>query len=931
MKRNRNFHSRNERYIQVRYLLTVLALLFAQCLFAQKRPIDLTTVDEWLSFRDTDGYAGRLSNNGKFCVWSYAQFERGRSWTVLSDLQTGRRWEFNGNKGLFSEDSRYFMTASGGDSLALINLEAKRIEYLPDVRSFSLAENERSICLLLKSGKDEKLFRIKDLSTNRENRYEGVEQYWVNRQGNFVVVKNKDGLLLINLRDGAERKVAEPGAISMLSFSGKGDAFCYLSGAQEAQVLKYTTVAAFEPKEVCSDGSVGFPDNMRIGNPWSLKFTEDDSGIFFSLQYKNIAHEASSDILSKAVNIWSYRDTILQPAQREPVNSFTAVVFPATKRILQLEDDYFRIESELANKGRYIILSSIVSDAEFYWNKQKRKSVMVDMMTGQRKELCALGYPIHTLSFSPTGRFITWFDQQQKNYCCYEMSSGQTRIISQLVDEPLILSRRGEADKLRDKSAYGIATWLKNDEAVLVYSCDDIWQLDPLGNKRPINITNGYGKANDIRFRLLKTEDNEPMALNGSWLTFAFNRKTKQNGFWTIRPGAPANPEKRIMDDHAWFIYPTAPIVPENNGVDVTSCKPVKAKKAQRFLVRRMSSTEPPNLFSTSDFRSFQQVSQLSVPAGYNMVKAELVTWTLPDGLPVEGILHKPQDFDPTKKYPVIFNYYERRSECLNAFRVPKLAGHNINIPWFVSRGYLVFEPDFYYKTGKTYQCIVDAVNTAAKKLASYPFVDTSRMGAQGQSFGGYATNVIATGTTIFKAACEMAGPTDIISEYGSIRPGGHNNQTSADVGQRNLAVFPWERPEVFIENSPVFHVGRMTTPLLICHNRDDGAILFPQAVELYLAMRRAGKTGWMLEYDNEGHDLCERPNQLDFTIRMEQFFDHYLKGKPAPAWMTQGIPAKLKGIRTGFQTDAAGRCSNSCTICNGHAQQFTNGTNNSN
>jgi hypothetical protein len=113
-----------------------------------------------------------------------------------------------------------------------------------------------------------------------------------------------------------------------------------------------------------------------------------------------------------------------------------------------------------------------------------------------------------------------------------------------------------------------------------------------------------------------------------------------------------------------------------------------------------------------------------------------------------------------------------------------------------------------------------------------------------------------------------------------------------------------------------------MTTPLLICHNRGDGAILFPQAVELYLAMRRAGKTGWMLEYDNEDHDLRERPNQLDFTIRMEQFFDHYLKGKPAPAWMTQGIPAKLKGIDTGFKTDTGGNCSASCTICNALAQR---------
>ncbi|MBO9573639.1 MAG: prolyl oligopeptidase family serine peptidase, partial [Chitinophagaceae bacterium] len=246
----------------------------------------------------------------------------------------------------------------------------------------------------------------------------------------------------------------------------------------------------------------------------------------------------------------------------------------------------------------------------------------------------------------------------------------------------------------------------------------------------------------------------------------------------------------------------------------------------------------------------------------------------------------------------------------------PELTGHNVNIPWFVSRGYLIFEPDFYYKPGKTYQSIVDAVNGAAKKLEEIPYVDTKRMGAQGQSFGGYATNVIATGTTVFKAACEMAGPTDIISEYGSIRFGGSSNQMSADIGQRNLRVFPWEHPEVFIENSPVFHVGRMKTPLLICHNQNDGGILYPQAIELFMAMRRAGKPGWLLEYDKEDHALYEERNQIDFTLRVEQFFGHYLKGAPAPVWMTKGIAVKDKTTVSGFSLDAAGVCSPSCEVC---------------
>jgi dipeptidyl aminopeptidase/acylaminoacyl peptidase len=234
-----------------------------------------------------------------------------------------------------------------------------------------------------------------------------------------------------------------------------------------------------------------------------------------------------------------------------------------------------------------------------------------------------------------------------------------------------------------------------------------------------------------------------------------------------------------------------------------------------------------------------------------------------------------------------------------------------------VSRGYLVFEPDFYYKRGETAQSVINAVASAIKSLSKLSYIDTSKMGAQGQSFGGYETNVLAIQTGFFKAACEMAGPTDIISEYGSIRPGGHNNQTSADVGQRNLGVYPWEHPEVFVKNSPVFHIGEAKTPLLMVHDKEDDAILFSQAIELYLGMRRINKTVWMLQYDKEGHDLTDDNNKLDFTIRMQQFFDHYLKGAPAPIWMTRGIAAKDKGIVSGLELDTAGKCSDTCPVCN--------------
>lgn len=416
------------------------------------------------------------------------------------------------------------------------------------------------------------------------------------------------------------------------------------------------------------------------------------------------------------------------------------------------------------------------------------------------------------------------------------------------------------------------------------------------------------------------------VAEEGKLLLSAFDNRNKRNGFYKTSLSRQVHPDSCTLNNYVYFFNCRFPLVFAGAHENPGAFAPVKARSSNTYVVRRMSSTEAPNLFHTNDFRSFHPITNIHPQRSVKWLNSELISWILPDGQPCQGILHKPENFDPSKKYPVIFNYYEQRTEGLNIFHTPELAGHNINIPWYVSRDYLVFEPDMYYKTGKTAQSILDVAESAAKYLATLSFVDSHRMGVQGQSFGGYETNVIATGSKLFAAACEMAGPTNIISEYGSIRPLGANNQSAADIGQRNLGAFPWEHPKVFIENSPVFHISNITTPLLIVHNQGDRAILYSQAIELFMGMRRAGKKVWMLEYDKESHVIGNENNQLDFTIRMQQFFDHYLKGLPPPKWMTQGILATNKGIESGFELEPAENCGTAehkCKVCNKWNDQF--------
>jgi dipeptidyl aminopeptidase/acylaminoacyl peptidase len=100
-----------------------------------------------------------------------------------------------------------------------------------------------------------------------------------------------------------------------------------------------------------------------------------------------------------------------------------------------------------------------------------------------------------------------------------------------------------------------------------------------------------------------------------------------------------------------------------------------------------------------------------------------------------------------------------------------------------------------------------------------------------------------------------------------------------------------WQYPTRFIENSPIFWADRVQTPVLILQNDGDTAVPWYQGIEFFLALRRLGKEVYLFNYNGQPHGLQNRADQKDYTIRMQQYFDHYLKGAPAPDWMTKVVP----------------------------------------
>jgi dipeptidyl aminopeptidase/acylaminoacyl peptidase len=442
-------------------------------------------------------------------------------------------------------------------------------------------------------------------------------------------------------------------------------------------------------------------------------------------------------------------------------------------------------------------------------------------------------------------------------------------------------------DELNDRpmhpGSYGVAGWMDYDQKVLIYDRYDIWEFDSRTGKSK-RLTKG--REIKTRYRIVNL-DREARNLdpNENWLLTTFDETTKNSGYMSFNYKRKKGRE--LMSGPYRF------------------SNPVKARNNDVVIFTRQSFEEFPNIWR-SDL-TFDEPTRLTdanpQQKEYNWGTAELVTWTSLNGLPLTGMLIKPENFDPSRKYPMIVNFYEKSSDGLHSHRAPYRHRSTINYTFYTSRGYVIFNPDVYYTNGypgqSAFDCVIPGVNSIVKK----GFIDEENIGVQGHSWGGYQIAHLVTRTDMFKAAESGAPVANMISAYGGIRwRTGLSRQFQYEHTQSRIGSTPWERSDLYIENSPIFFLDKVNTPVLIMHNDKDGAVPWYQGIELFVGLRRLGKPVWMLNYNGEPHWPLKLRLRKDFNIRMQQFFDHYLMGAPKPVWMVRGVPAIEKGINQGLE-----------------------------
>ncbi len=642
-----------------------------------------------------------------------------------------------------------------------------------------------------------------------------------------------------------------------------------------------------EASSLIDNYTVGMNANWTVNEFYKPNFSKSGGKLFLGTNpIKSIKDTSLVDIDLVKLDVWHYNDDYLQPYQlknldRENKRSFLASINLANKQFVQLADLQMP-EVIISNEGDGMLFAGLSDRGkriQMQWEGGTRKDIFeVDANTGNRKMIKAdLDGMVQV---SPSGKYIYWYDLADKNYFSYlngKLLNISIQVKQKLYDE--------EYDMPSYATPYGIMNWLNGDSSLFVYDRYDIWKLDPLGIKKPENITAGIGRKTNTTYRVLKTDPEERFIKTGqSIILKTFDEQNKHAGLATLNVGVSQSLKQIQKGAFALNSF-------------------IKAKEANAYVYTKENYINSPKIQFSTDLVNEKSLSNINIQQSqYNWGNAELFSWTAYNGKKATGIVYKPENYIPGKKYPLIVYFYETLSDGLHNYLPPAPTPSRLNIPFFVSRGYVVLAPDIHYEKGYPGKGGFDYVVSGARALVKKGIADSTKMGIQGQSWGGYQVAHIITRTNLFAAAWAGAPVVNMTSAYGGIRwESGMNRQFQYEKSQSRIGATLWEKPQLYMENSPLFHLPKVKTPVVIMSNDADGAVPWYQGIEMFTAMRRLNKKVWMLNYNGEAHNLVERKNRKDIQIREQQFFDWLLKGERPAVWISVGVPAIEKGKSWGL------------------------------
>ncbi|WP_319501428.1 prolyl oligopeptidase family serine peptidase [uncultured Draconibacterium sp.] len=909
-------------FLSLFILLTISASLSAQ---SEKRPLTFEEILKWNRITET-----HLSNNGKYIAWKEEPW-KGDATLKISTPDAKEIVSFNcGNKAQFTADSKFliFTEVPAADTIRALKLKKTKKEDLPQNKLvvFNIGENESEKIENLesvkvpeewpgwiayqaedpndstKNEKDKKNpLYIKNLNNGLTKTYPAVSSYELAKDEPFIsFISEGDstfsaGVYLFDLANEVLKPVLEAeGKFKQLCIADNGEQLAFLADTTDAEKPAFGLYYWDGENEtiVADNTSDAIPDNWEISENGNLSFSDNGERLFFGTA--PISPEKDTTKLEEEIpvlDVWTWNEEQLQTVQlnnkeKDLKKTYLAVVHLDKLKMVQLETELFSGIQKIQNgdADKLLAYSNRPYAVQSMWEggPYHNDFYLVDINSGKAEKIktdCRA-----TPSVSPDGKFLYWYNAIDTSWNTYDMASGTEY---QITDPATIQT----ADELNDvpnlPGSYRTAGWLENDEAILIYDRYDLWKVDPTNAAAPVNLTQN-GRNEKINYRLVRfnPEPNTGISPSESVLLTGHNEVSRADAYYAFDLSKNKVPEVLFSQNYSLG-------------------RPAKAKNDDLIIFTKEDFETYPNLIATDlRFKKEMQISDAAPQQNeFKWGTAELVTWRSLDGLVLEGTLHKPEDFDPTKKYPMIVNFYEKSSDRLLSYHMPENHRSTIDYHYYTSHGYIIFNPDVYYKEGYPGESAFNCVMPGITALIDKGFVDEAHIGAQGHSWGGYQVAYLATRTNMFAAIESGAPVVNMFSAYGGIRWGsGLNRSFQYEHTQSRIGKSIWEAPLRYLENSPLFTLDKINTPILIMHNDDDGAVPWYQGIEFFIGLRRLQKPSWLLNYNDADHWPTKIRDKHDFQIRMAQFFDHYLKGAPMPKWMDEGIPAINKGVDMGYE-----------------------------
>jgi dipeptidyl aminopeptidase/acylaminoacyl peptidase len=906
-----------------------------------KRPITHDVYNSWRAIQDST-----LSRDGVWLVYVLAP-QDGDGELVMRNVRTGaERRHARGREPVVTADGRFVIFAVAPldteldkakkekkkpeeqpkAGVGMVNLESGDVFTADRVKSFKVPEESSRYVAWLHEPppaprKDDQKDRassseqekdkaekknepgtdlvIRDLTTGTNNTVSGVTDYGWARDGSLIAytvstVSEKDGVYVQPPAGSQRALLTGKGRYKGLAIDQAGRQIAFVSDRDEhngpaPRFDLFLASSSGSAEKIVGSTTGGMPPGFSVSEHGRVVFSKDGSRLFFGTAPVPRPEPSKDAPEPLKVDLWHWKDPFLQTVQKVRAESdkkenFVAVALLSAKgttlrltKMIQLGSE--EIPDVTVGEGSETLFGR--SDVPYRqltsWDGEYNDYYVFNLPDGSKKRLVQKsGFDAR---LSPGGGYVLYYTDDNDGWHSVRLSDGKDVNLTGRLGVPFV---EEDWDTPASPAPYGVAGWTEGDRSVLIYDRYDVWELKPDGSGARM-VTGGVGRGQKIVFRYQRQDargESEPFIKTSEpVLLTATDDRTKDSGLFRASWDGQLT---RLM------MVPAA----------VANVR--KAKDAEVYVFTQSRFDVFPDLWvSDGSFSAPKKISDANPQqAQFRWGKAELMNYVNADGKPLRATLIKPDDFDPTKKYPLMVYIYEQLTQNLHSYAAPA-PSHRINPTRYASNGYVILMPDIVYDTGypgeSAEKCVVPAVHT----VVAMGFIDPARIGIQGHSWGGYQITHLITRTNMFRAVEAGASVSNMISAYGGIRwETGRSRAFQYEKTQSRIGAPPWSRPLQFIENSPIFWVEKVQTPYLTMHNDEDGAVPWYQGIEFFSALRRLGKEAYLFNYNGEKHGLTQRETQKHFTVHMAEFFDYYLLGQPRPEWMDKGVRYLDRGTR---------------------------------